>query len=205
MEIVLASGTRGKIREFDQIFECSPFIIRPMSELGIPEPEETGSTFEENALLKARAASRHANRPAIADDSGLSVDDLNGCPGVYSARYAGPDAADQQNVEKLLNELNGVDQSSRSARFHCVIAVVRHFEDDQPLIFSDSWEGEIATTPSGKNGFGYDPVFYLPEYRRTAAQLEPEIKNKVSHRAKALEQLKVELHHADIFATNPDH
>ena len=201
MEIVVASGNRGKVREFSRILACSSFLIRTMSELGIPEPEETGSTFEENALLKARAASRHANLPAIADDSGLSVDYLNGEPGIYSARYAGLHATDHQNVKKLLDELNGVDQSSRSARFHCVIAVVRHFEDDQPLIFSDSWEGEIATTPSGENGFGYDPVFYLPEYRCTAAQLKPEVKNRVSHRAKALEQLKAELHHTAIPAT----
>ncbi|MYB34365.1 MAG: XTP/dITP diphosphatase [Gammaproteobacteria bacterium] len=202
MEIVVASGNRGKIREFTQILECPSFLVRPMSELGIPEPEETGSTFEENALLKARTASRHANLPTIADDSGLSVDCLDGAPGVYSARYAGLHATDHQNVKKLLNEMNGVDQSSRRARFHCVIAVVRHFEDEQPLIFSDSWQGEIATTPSGENGFGYDPVFYLPEYRCTAAQLKPEIKNRISHRAKALEQFKAKLHHTDILATS---
>ena len=204
MEIVVASGNRGKIREFAQILECTSFLIRPMSELGIPEPEETGSTFEENALLKALAASRHANLPTIADDSGLSVDYLDGAPGVYSARYAGIHATDHQNVRKLLHELNGIDRSSRSARFHCAIAVVRHFEDDQPLIFSDSWEGEIATDPSGENGFGYDPVFYLPEYRCTAAQLKPEIKNRVSHRAKALEQFKEKLHHTGILTASPE-
>ncbi len=204
MHIILATGNRGKIREFRQILEPLPCIVRPMSELGIPEPEETGLTFEENALLKARAASRHANLPAIADDSGLLVDCLQGAPGVYSARYAGNDATDQQNVQKLLHELNGVEKPLRNARFHCVIAVVRHFEDDQPLMFSGSWEGEIATLPSGENGFGYDPVFYVPEYRCTAAQIEPELKNKVSHRARALEQFKAELRQIDVLASIPD-
>jgi len=199
-EIILASGNKGKLREFGQILESLPCILKPMSEMGIPEPEETGRTFEENALLKARAASEYTNLPAIADDSGLSVDCLDGAPGIHSARYAGLQASDQQNVDKLLKDLKGFDQSSRTAKFHCVIILIRHSDDDQPLIFSGSWEGEIATTPSGKNGFGYDPVFYLPKYLCTAAELKPEEKNKISHRAKALEQFKATLQHTNILS-----
>ncbi len=201
-KIVLASGNQGKRREFGQILKGFPYILKPMSEMGIPEPEETGHTFEENALLKARAASKYANLPAIADDSGLSVDCLDGAPGIHSARYAGIDASDQQNVNKLLSQMREIDSSSRTARFDCVIVFIRQFDDDQPLVFSGSWEGKIAIAPAGKNGFGYDPVFYLPEYRCTVAELKPEIKNSISHRAKALEQFKITLQHTDILATS---
>lgn len=200
MEIVLASGNPGKIREFSRILHACSMTVRPMSELGIPEPEENGRSFKDNALLKARAASRHANLPAIADDSGLSVDCLDGAPGIYSARYAGPNATDQQNVEKLLGQLNGVDAMARGAVFHCVIALVRHGEDDQPLVFAGSWRGQIALTPAGNHGFGYDPVFYDPEYGCTSAELDPDIKNRISHRAQALEQFKDAIKHSPILA-----
>lgn len=197
MDIVLASGNLGKIREFARILQTISLTLRSMSDLGIPEPEETGLTFKDNALLKARAASRHSNLPAIADDSGLSVDGLHGAPGVYSARYAGPNATDQQNIEKLLSQLDKIGNPSRIARFHCVIALVRHGEDEHPLLFCGSWEGQIALAPAGSHGFGYDPVFYIPEYGCTSAELAPEIKNKVSHRAKALDQFKTTLRQTD--------
>ncbi|MXZ81318.1 MAG: RdgB/HAM1 family non-canonical purine NTP pyrophosphatase [Gammaproteobacteria bacterium] len=197
MEIVLASGNLGKLREFESNLDSCPLVIRPKSDFGIPDPEETGRTFRENALIKARAASRHCGLPALADDSGLAVDGLDGAPGVHSARYAGPGASDRQNIAKLLGRLEGMQSGMRSATFHCVIAMVQHGEDDCPALFFGSWAGRIATTPSGSHGFGYDPVFYLPEFDCTAAELGPEVKNAVSHRARALEQFREWIRKAD--------
>lgn len=182
--IVLASGNPGKIREIQAILAGHPIV--PQSQFQIAEADETGKTFVENALLKARNAAFHSGLPAIADDSGLAVDYLHGAPGVISARYAGSDASDQDNVEKLLKELAGVPFEQRTARFICVIVFIEHAEDPCPVIAQGIWEGRILDEPVGVNGFGYDPVFWVPEYECASAQLAPEVKNAISHRGKAL-------------------
>lgn len=182
--IVLASGNPGKIREIQAILAGHPIV--PQSQFQIEEADETGKTFVENALLKARNAASHSGLPAIADDSGLAVDYLHGAPGVISARYAGSDASDQDNVDKLLKELAGVPFERRTARFICVIVFIEHAEDPCPVIAQGIWEGRILDEPVGDNGFGYDPVFWVPEYECASAQLAPEVKNAISHRGKAL-------------------
>ncbi|CCE25297.1 RdgB/HAM1 family non-canonical purine NTP pyrophosphatase [Methylotuvimicrobium alcaliphilum] len=182
--IVLASGNPGKIREIQAILAGHPIV--PQSQFQIAEADETGKTFVENALLKARNAAFHSGLPAIADDSGLAVDYLHGAPGVISARYAGSDASDQDNVEKLLKELAGVPFEQRTARFICVIVFIEHAEDPCPVIAQGIWEGRILDEPVGDNGFGYDPVFWVPEYECASAQLASEVKNAISHRGKAL-------------------
>ncbi len=189
MCIVLASGNPGKIREIQAIL--APFGVRilPQTAFAIPEIEETAPTFVENALIKARNAARYAGLPALADDSGLEVEALNGAPGVYSARYAGPGADDALNNAKLLEALTGLEEKDRGARFRCVLVFVRHPYDPSPLIAEGTWEGVITTQPRGEGGFGYDPLFYLPELGRTAAQLAAEEKNRLSHRGKALQRL----------------
>jgi len=186
-QIVLASGNQGKIKEFQAILAGHPIL--PQSEFDIAEAEETGSTFVENAIIKARHAARHGNLPAIADDSGLVVDALNGAPGVISARYAGAGSNDTQNLQKLLNELAGVPDEQRSARFICVIVFMGHADDPFPLIAQGVWEGRILNHPVGENGFGYDPVFWVPEYRCSSAELPANIKNSLSHRGQALKLL----------------
>lgn len=185
--IVLASGNPGKIREIQAILAGHPIV--PQSQFQIAEADETGKTFVENALLKARNAAFHSGLPAIADDSGLAVDYLHGAPGVISARYAGSNASDQDNVEKLLKELAGVPFEQRTARFICVIVFIEHAEDPCPVIAQGIWEGRILDEPVGDNGFGYDPVFWVPEYECASAQLAPEVKNAISHRGKALKAL----------------
>ena len=187
-EIVIASSNQGKIREFRSLFPNN-FTLKAQSEFAAPHIEETGKTFVENAILKARNASLFANLPAIADDSGLEVDALNGRPGVHSARYAGPAATDQDNVAKLLDELKGVPHRQRTARFHCVISFLRHADDPRPFICEGTWQGYIQTEPSGSNGFGYDPIFYVPTHKCTAAKLDTEVKNELSHRGQALTKL----------------
>lgn len=187
-EIVVASSNQGKIKEFRSLFPNN-FILKAQSEFATPQIEEIGKTFVENAILKARNASLVANLPAIADDSGLEVDALNGRPGVHSARYAGLTANDQGNVAKLLDELEGVPHEQRTARFHCVIAFLRHADDPRPLICEGTWQGYIQTEPSGSNGFGYDPVFYVPTHKCSAAELDIEVKNQLSHRGQALTAL----------------
>ncbi|MGD7034087.1 RdgB/HAM1 family non-canonical purine NTP pyrophosphatase [Methylotuvimicrobium buryatense] len=182
--IVLASGNPGKIREIQAILAGHPIV--PQSQFQIAEADETGKTFVENALLKARNAAFHSGLPAIADDSGLAVDYLHGAPGVISARYAGSDANDQDNVDKLLKELAGVPFEQRTARFICVIVFIEHAEDPCPVIAQGIWEGRILDEPVGDNGFGYDPVFWVPEYECASAQLASEVKNAISHRGKAL-------------------
>ena len=186
-EVVVASGNAGKLKEFQEIFR--PFDIQVIGQktLSIPEAEETGATFVENAILKARNAAKHSGKPALADDSGLEVDALNGSPGIYSARYAGLKASDADNVNKLLVELNG--NSQRKARFQCVIVYLRHEKDPTPLICQGTWEGVIAHQPQGVNGFGYDPVFFIPQQQCTAAELPSELKNRLSHRGQALNAL----------------
>lgn len=185
-ELVLASGNQGKIKEFQQLLAPLGWTIRPQSDFNTPEAEETGLSFVENAILKARNASAYSGLPALADDSGLEVDALNGAPGIYSARYAGPENDDQANNQKLLQALAAVEAEHRTARFQCVLALMRHEQDPTPLICQASWEGIIIDAPRGDNGFGYDPLFYIPELDCCSAQLAPEQKNKLSHRAKAM-------------------
>jgi len=185
-KIVLASGNAGKIREFQAILKDVPVL--PQSDFNVPEAEETGSTFIENAIIKARNAALHTGLPAIADDSGLAVDALNGAPGVISARYAGTDASDEDNVQKLLTEMAEVDTPLRTARFICVIAFMRHADDPTPVIAQGSWEGFILQQPQGENGFGYDPVFWVPTHQCASAELPADVKNRISHRGQALRQ-----------------
>lgn len=186
-EIVLASGNPGKIKEIQAILTEYPIV--PQSVFNVVGAEETGSTFIENAILKARNAALHCNLPAIADDSGLIVDALNGAPGVISARYAGIGSSDQQNLEKLLQDLAGVPEQQRSARFICVMVFMKHADDPFPVIAQGIWEGRILDHPRGANGFGYDPVFWLPEQNCTSAELPAAVKNSLSHRGQALRHL----------------
>lgn len=187
--IVLASNNAGKVREFNQLLTDTDIEVIPQSEFSVTEIEETGLTFVENALLKARNAAAHTGLPAVADDSGLEVDALQGAPGIYSARYAGAGASDQDNVQKLLDALKNVPEKKRSARFQCLMVYMRHARDPTPRIFQGSWEGQILYETRGDNGFGYDPVFYVPDQRCSSAQLSPEVKNSLSHRGQALKQL----------------
>lgn len=187
-ELVIASGNQGKIRELQQMLEGLGVSIVPQGQLGIEDVEETGLSFVENALLKARNAAEKSGLPAIADDSGLEVDYLKGAPGIYSARFAGANATDQTNLDKLLESLRDVPVTERGARYQCVIAMLRHAADPTPLIFQGSWEGQIATAPRGSNGFGYDPIFLATEQGCHAAELDKTIKNRISHRGKAIAQ-----------------
>ena len=187
--IVLASNNAGKVREFNGLLTGSDIDVIPQSEFSVAEIEETGLTFVENALLKARNAAAHTGLPAVADDSGLEVDALQGAPGIYSARYAGAGASDQDNVQKLLHALKNVPGGKRSARFQCLMVYMRHARDPTPRIFQGTWEGQILYETRGDNGFGYDPVFYVPDQGCSSAQLSPEVKNSLSHRGQALKQL----------------
>jgi XTP/dITP diphosphohydrolase len=188
-KIVLASNNAGKVREINQLLAEQAITVVPQREFDIPEAEETGLTFVENAILKARNAARHSGLPAIADDSGIEVDALKGAPGIYSARYAGPGSSDQDNNQKLLAELAEVAQEQRTARFQCVMVYMRHAEDPTPLICQGTWEGVILNEPQGDNGFGYDPLFFVPTEGCSSAQLSPEAKNRLSHRGQALRKL----------------
>lgn len=192
-EIVLATGNLGKVREINELLTGTGIHVQPQSQFGVAEAEETGLTFVENALIKARNAALHTGLPAIADDSGLEVDALNGAPGIYSSRYAGPAAADRENVAKLLASLADVPEAQRGARFQCVMVYLRHAADATPLICHASWEGRILFAPRGVNGFGYDPVFYVPTHDCSSAESPPEIKNQLSHRGQALRQLVARL------------
>ncbi len=187
--IVLASSNPGKVREINQLLAGLNIEVVPQSQFGVPDIEETGLSFIENALLKARNAAQHTGLPAIADDSGIEVDALNGAPGIYSARYAGVGASDQQNLDKLLEELKDVPQNLRSARFQCLMVYLRHAADPTPLICQGTWNGRILFEAQGINGFGYDPVFYVPTHDCSSAQLPPEVKNSLSHRGQALRKL----------------
>lgn len=186
-KIVLASGNPGKIQEIQAIL--TNYSIITQQEFNIPEAEETGSTFIENAIIKARNAALHSKLPAIADDSGLVVDALNGAPGVISARYAGSQASDQENLQKLLLDMQDIPESQRSARFICVIVLMRHANDPFPIITQASWEGSILTQAQGNNGFGYDPVFWVSSENCSSAELSALRKNQLSHRGQALRQL----------------
>jgi XTP/dITP diphosphohydrolase len=186
--IVLATGNRGKARELQSMLGAD-WVVVLQSELGVESVEETGVTFAENALLKARHAAAVTGLPALADDSGLEVDALGGAPGVRSARYAGPTASDADNVDLLLAELAGVPAARRTARFRCVLALVRVAADPAPVLAEGCWEGRITEAPRGLTGFGYDPVFEDPETGLTAAELAPAAKNARSHRGQALRKL----------------
>lgn len=189
-QVVLASGNPGKLKEMQALLAGADFEVVPQSQFNIGDVDETGLSFVENAILKARHASFHSALPAIADDSGLEVDALNGQPGIYSARFAGEtDNRDAANNEKLLNSLEGLTQTDRSARFRCVLVYMRHHQDPTPIICIGTWEGRILHQPSGSGGFGYDPLFYVPEKDCSSAELSPEEKNRLSHRGKALREL----------------
>ena len=189
--LVLATGNPGKVNELANMLSPLTINVLPQSDFNVGEVAETGTTFVENAIIKARHAAKITGMPAIADDSGLEVDGLNGAPGVYSARFAGESASDQDNIDKLLNEL--ADNPNRKARFWCVLVLMRHADDPTPLICSASWEGQITQSQDGQGGFGYDPVFYVPDLNCTSAQLTKQQKNAVSHRGTALKQLLSEL------------
>jgi len=195
-KIVLASNNPGKVREIGQLLAGLDIEVLAQSEFNIPEIEETGLTFVENAILKARNAAHYSGLPALADDSGIEVDALNGAPGIYSARFAGDGASDAQNLQKLLTDINAIERAPRSARFQCLLVLMQHELDPTPLICQGTWEGQIIDTPQGDNGFGYDPIFYVPQEKCTSAQLPPERKNALSHRGKALQCLLAQLKHS---------
>lgn len=188
-KLVLASGNQGKLREFSQLFADKNIQVIPQNEFDTIEAEEVGLSFVENAILKARNACKFSGLPALADDSGLEVDALQGAPGIYSARYAGLDASDKDNYIKLLEALKDVPAEKRSARFQCVLVYMRHENDPTPQVFQGSWEGQILTKPSGAEGFGYDPVFYVLSENCSSAELSKDRKNTLSHRGQAIQLL----------------
>ena len=185
-KVVLATNNIGKAKELGEMLAGLDMQIVSQATLGVPEVEETGLTFIENAILKARNAAAYAKLPSIADDSGLEVDALDGAPGIHSARYAGPKATDQANMQKLLKAMEDVSDLGRSARFRCVIVYLKHAADPAPFVAEGVWEGSILRTPKGNKGFGYDPVFWVPEKGCASAELPPEVKNQLSHRGQAL-------------------
>ncbi|WP_299980621.1 RdgB/HAM1 family non-canonical purine NTP pyrophosphatase [uncultured Pseudoteredinibacter sp.] len=184
--IVLASNNQGKLKEFQALFSPLAIDIKPQRELGVEDADETGLSFVENAIIKARHACAITGMPAISDDSGLEVDALDGAPGIYSARFSGAEATDQKNNALLLEKLTGLEDSQRSARFHCVLVYMRHAKDPTPLICHASWEGRILHEARGEQGFGYDPLFWLEEQQCSSAELDRSLKNKISHRGQAL-------------------
>jgi XTP/dITP diphosphohydrolase len=191
-KIILASNNKGKIKEFNTMLN-GLYEVVSMSDMNVEEVPEIGLTFVENALIKARNASEQSGLPALADDSGIVVDALNGAPGIYSARFAGDHGDDEANTQKLLDEMAQVPDAQRSARFWCAIVFVEHANDPTPIIIQRGWEGEVLREKAGENGFGYDPIFYVPTHKKASAELTPEQKNNISHRGKALQALLVEL------------
>lgn len=192
-KIVLASQNPGKIKEFSELLAPLQLTVIPQTELGIPDIEETGLTFIENALIKARHASALSGLPALADDSGLAVNALQGAPGIYSARYAGKSAGTHENIQKLLLAMNAIPDEHRQASFHCVLAFITHDKDPIPLVCDGAWYGNILRAPRGSSGFGYDPIFFIPEEHKTAAELSPVRKHEISHRGQAVKNLLLEL------------
>lgn len=186
-QLVLATGNPGKVKELQDLLNPMGVTVHPQSEFNVTDAEETGLTFVENAILKARHASAATNLPALADDSGIAVDALGGAPGIYSARYAGSDSNDQKNVDKLLQALDG--EENRAASFHCVVVYLEHANDPTPIIAHGVWSGEITNKPQGENGFGYDPVFFVEAKNCTAAELSRDEKRELSHRGQALRKL----------------
>lgn len=193
MKLVLASGNRGKLVELRELLSDLDIDLHAQSEFDVSDADETGLTFVENAILKARHAARATGLPALGDDSGLCVDALDGAPGLYSARYAGVHGDAAANIEKLLRAMRDAPDEARTARFVCVLALLRHADDPQPLIAEGVWEGRILHAPRGDGGFGYDPVFFDPERGQGAAELDAAIKNRISHRGVALARLRGKL------------
>lgn len=192
-KVVLATGNQGKVKELAAMLADQNIEVLPQSDFSVPDVPETGTTFVENAIIKARHAAKLTGLPAIADDSGLAVDALGGAPGVYSARYSGDNATDQTNNEKLLKELTGVPEHNRGAQFHCVLVYMSHADDPTPIICHGVWQGSILTEAKGNQGFGYDPLFWQEDLQQTSAELPRDVKNSLSHRGKALAQLVQQL------------
>ena len=190
---VLATGNQGKVKEMSKLLNSFSIEVLAQSHFNVSEVAETGTTFVENAIIKARHAAKITGLPAIADDSGLEVDFLKGKPGIYSARFAGEDASDQDNIDLLLKSLKNVDDAQRQARFQCVLVYMRHSEDPTPIICQGTWEGRISTQAHGENGFGYDPIFWIDTENCASAQLSPQRKGELSHRGQALKQLIAKL------------
>ena len=186
---VLATGNQGKVKEMSKLLNSFSIEVLPQSQFNVPDVPETGTTFIENAIIKARHASKLTGLPAIADDSGLEVDFLNGQPGIYSSRFAGENATDQDNIDKLLSKLEGINPEQRKARFQCVLVYMRHALDPTPIICQGTWEGSITESQDGQNGFGYDPLFWVESEQSTSAQLSKQRKSELSHRGNALSQL----------------
>jgi XTP/dITP diphosphohydrolase len=191
--LIVATANPGKLREFRSLLAGLPFDLLSLADLKLPSPHETGDSFLANAMLKARHAASLSGCAAVADDSGLEVDVLGGAPGIYSARYAGPDADDQANNDKLLHALKGVAREQRRARYRCALVFVEECRDAAPLLAEESWEGSILDAPRGCGGFGYDPYFWLSDLGKTAAELDPGEKNRLSHRGKAMRALREQL------------
>ncbi len=188
-KLVIASGNQGKLRELAALLEPLNFEVHTQAEFNVPDVPETGTTFVENAIIKARHAAEVTGLPAVADDSGIEVDALDGAPGVYSARFSGADATDEKNNALLVEKLRDVPEDERTARYRAVIVYMKHAKDPSPIICEGSWEGRIVLEPQGAGGFGYDPYFFVPTHGCTSAELSPEEKNKLSHRGQALRQL----------------
>ena len=193
MDLVLASGNAGKLVELRELLGDSGLTLHAQSDFGVGDAEETGTTFIENALLKARHAARKTGRAALGDDSGLCVEALGGAPGLYSARYGGVHGDADRNIARLLEEMRGIPRARRGASFYCVLVLLRGADDPQPLIAEGEWRGTILEAPRGTRGFGYDPVFFDPENACSAAELDPTVKSLVSHRGRALAALKQRL------------
>ena len=193
MDLVLASGNAGKLVELRELLGDSGLTLHAQSDFGVGDAEETGTTFIENALLKARHAARKTRRAALGDDSGLCVEALGGAPGLYSARYGGVHGDADRNIARLLEEMRGIPRARRGASFYCVLVLLRGADDPHPLIAEGEWRGTILEAPRGTRGFGYDPVFFDPENACSAAELEPTVKSLVSHRGRALAALKQRL------------
>lgn len=197
-DLVLASGNAGKVKEIQAVLTQWQMTVKPQSEFNVPSVEETGLSFVENAIIKARNAAEHTGLAAIGDDSGLEVDTLQGEPGIYSSRYAGESSDDSANNAKLLEALSNIPWEKRSARFQCVIVYMRHAKDPTPIICQGTWEGVISTAAKGQQGFGYDPLFYVPSHQCNAAELASDTKNALSHRGQAIRKL------AEYFASRRD-
>ena len=190
MDLVLASGNLGKLREIAAMLAGLAITVRPQADFAVPDVEETGTTFVENAIIKARHAARVSGRAALADDSGIAVDALGGAPGVYSARYAGSKASDADNLRKLLDNTAELPDEARSCRFVCVMVAIRDADDPLPLIATGIWTGQLLRAPRGAGGFGYDPIFLVPSHGCSSAELPPTLKNELSHRGQALRKLR---------------
>lgn len=194
-QFVLASSNAGKLREFSEMLAKQGIDLLPQSAFSVSDADETGLTFVENAILKARHASQATGLPALADDSGLEVDALNGAPGIYSARYSGEGANDAKNIDKLLGALKEIPDAQRTGRYQCVLVYMRHALDPTPLICQASWEGVVLTERRGEGGFGYDPIFYIPELSSAVAELSADTKHQYGHRGKAMRAFFEQLPH----------